>query len=547
MNSRSISLLLLTLMVVVVCVATAPTAQAQGCDESSGFGCGFGAGSTGRGNTGPGSETWDIPEENDNLTPGGNSGAARGGGYHREPDPSRRSKDWTDEVGAAQGSRVSSSIDTSADAGPTCSAAVNDYYRDKPGIQLSTPEVEQEVPPLWSLPPSAQSGSDMLESVAPATDPASVRAEADPVALQNGEFVYRAVDLEVGGGQIPFGLIRSYRSRIDFEGPFGLSWDHGLNARLFFSNDPTGSSITVSLGDLVPVRMRSVSQSGGGELYYPDRGGLNWSMQELSAPECHWRLSLPEGLVYCFTKDGFARSIHGLNNEGIRLEWEELELPLVDGEDPYFCYTSWEDKRVTKRLVQARRWLFGTETHQIRFFYHDMVPACDRNRNRFVVQSTLLQRAELWTVGDAQNSLEQISYAYDFPVGSWQLSLPSKNRLKSVFEGAADSEVDDPGTAPQLRERYEYEHADAVPERPIPDEVLTRLCDASCTGRCDTFMEDCWDHYSVTSKSPRLQRWESALRFHRFSALDGWCRWNCRKSEPIASPNRVFPQTPAFG
>ncbi|MCU0694115.1 MAG: DUF6531 domain-containing protein, partial [Polyangiaceae bacterium] len=91
-----------------------------------------------------------------------------------------------------------------------------------------------------------------------ADDPGSQRADADPVALRTGEFVHQTVDLEVLGGQIPFGLVRTYRSRRAYDGPLGESWDHSLNMRVHLQRNPACiEEITVSLGDLGPVRMRA--------------------------------------------------------------------------------------------------------------------------------------------------------------------------------------------------------------------------------------------------------------------------------------------------
>ncbi len=122
---------------------------------------------------------------------------------------------------------------------------------------VSIPEPGQQ-PESWldfevgPLPPMPQ-GSSRFPSLTPASDPASIRAEADPVALRNGEFVHRAVDLEVLGGKIPFGLVRTYRSRMTFGGiAEGASWgwDHNLNARIYFNSNSMvcTSDVTVSIG-----------------------------------------------------------------------------------------------------------------------------------------------------------------------------------------------------------------------------------------------------------------------------------------------------------
>ena len=78
------------------------------------------------------------------------------------------------------------------------------------------------------------------------------------MALFRGEFVHKPVDLQVVAFGLPLTLQRTYRSRVDFDGPLGPAWDHSLNLRLFETDDEAicATEVVVSLGDLAPLRFR---------------------------------------------------------------------------------------------------------------------------------------------------------------------------------------------------------------------------------------------------------------------------------------------------
>lgn len=55
---------------------------------------------------------------------------------------------------------------------------------------------------------------------------------ADPVILYSGDLLQVMTDLKIPGRGIDFEFTRTYRSRLNFDGPLGFGWDHNYNKRL---------------------------------------------------------------------------------------------------------------------------------------------------------------------------------------------------------------------------------------------------------------------------------------------------------------------------
>lgn len=66
----------------------------------------------------------------------------------------------------------------------------------------------------------------------PPTAGVARRTGSDPVSPGTGELVESRTDLRVPGVGMDFELIRTYRSRWDYEGPLGGGWDHSYNQRI---------------------------------------------------------------------------------------------------------------------------------------------------------------------------------------------------------------------------------------------------------------------------------------------------------------------------
>ncbi|UCG47463.1 MAG: RHS repeat protein, partial [Phycisphaerales bacterium] len=62
--------------------------------------------------------------------------------------------------------------------------------------------------------------------------------DAEPVALNTGEFLLTAADLTIKGRVLSVVLERAYRSRSEYNGQFGYGWDIGYNTKIRKLDDP---------------------------------------------------------------------------------------------------------------------------------------------------------------------------------------------------------------------------------------------------------------------------------------------------------------------
>ncbi len=77
------------------------------------------------------------------------------------------------------------------------------------------------------------------------------RQQSDPVSFANGELYINAIDLAFPSFGIGFVHRRSYRSRVNYDGPLGHGWDHSYNRRLLLVPEQSVSSPLYAGGDLV--------------------------------------------------------------------------------------------------------------------------------------------------------------------------------------------------------------------------------------------------------------------------------------------------------
>ena len=54
----------------------------------------------------------------------------------------------------------------------------------------------------------------------------------DPITLHNGEFILQVTDLKIPGRGFDWTFIRTYKSRITYDGPLGHNWDFNYNSRI---------------------------------------------------------------------------------------------------------------------------------------------------------------------------------------------------------------------------------------------------------------------------------------------------------------------------
>lgn len=83
-------------------------------------------------------------------------------------------------------------------------------------------------------------------------DTPHARYGTEPINPANGEFYIEELDLSFPGFGVAYQHLRTYRSRVDYEGPMGYGWDHLHNQRLVYTaNPPVGSPVPAIDVDLV--------------------------------------------------------------------------------------------------------------------------------------------------------------------------------------------------------------------------------------------------------------------------------------------------------
>ena len=71
----------------------------------------------------------------------------------------------------------------------------------------------------------------------------------DPILLHSGDLMQSNKDLRIPGRGIDFEFVRTYRSRILFDGPLGFNWDHNYNRRLVEEKDADGKLLGIARFD----------------------------------------------------------------------------------------------------------------------------------------------------------------------------------------------------------------------------------------------------------------------------------------------------------
>jgi hypothetical protein len=100
-----------------------------------------------------------------------------------------------------------------------------------PLIANATTQVGSGTTPVTIPAPVASAG--VIAQQGPPRAPGVTRVTAgDPVDVASGEFILSETDLAFPGYGPAFELVRTYRSRITYEGPLGPAWDHAYNQRI---------------------------------------------------------------------------------------------------------------------------------------------------------------------------------------------------------------------------------------------------------------------------------------------------------------------------
>ncbi len=310
-------------------------------------------------------------------------------------------------------------------AGASASSGVPaDYFNlTPPSVNLdltSTTANTPFSPPIFPPPSLAitQQGPPRAAGVPRATG-------GDPVDLASGELVIEEKDLSFPGYGVPFELVRTYRSRINYNGPLGTGWDHSYNQRLtplrglldeMVWNDGHGNPIGF---------VRTVKDAT--EWQYSPPPGVRVKLTasvDSSGGVTEWTLVEPDGVVRTFDGRGVLVGMRDQNGLGLTIEWEQS----LAGELRVQAVTDTSD--------------FGGAPRRIEFHYE---PAGQFGREM------------LAHVVDPRSGLST-TYGYD---------LDAQLSFAQTAEGRARS--------------YHYEPL--IPEQTgfyIPDPAVVRSCTLSC-------------------------------------------------------------------
>jgi RHS repeat-associated protein len=167
----------------------------------------------------------------------------------------------------------------------------------------------------------------------------------DPVNLESGELLVRAVDIAYPGFGVPYRHVRTYRSRVDYDGPLGYGWDHSYNQRLLrFHGADCGAQMLYMTGEATTIAFVEVAtaetQVGEGawvfETTYQAPPGVHLELRSEGTRERvdlgggnfdwlirqTWTMTAPAGIVWRFDEAGLLVRLEDLNGQGLTLAWE---------------------------------------------------------------------------------------------------------------------------------------------------------------------------------------------------------------------------------
>jgi YD repeat-containing protein len=161
---------------------------------------------------------------------------------------------------------------------------------------------------------------------------AAAKTSNDPVNVANGEFVLRATDLSFPGRGIGFAHVRTYRSRIDFNGVLGFGWDHGYNRRLIGTPSPASDNRLYGTGDGTTVPFTKVLG-----IYIPPRG----VRMNLRSETTGWSLvDVDRNEKMTFDQQGFLTSLTDSGGVGLSFTYQNGRLFQVqDAENRKITYS----------------------------------------------------------------------------------------------------------------------------------------------------------------------------------------------------------------
>jgi RHS repeat-associated protein len=193
---------------------------------------------------------------------------------------------------------------------------------------------------------------------------AHAQSRLDPVDPITGEFFIQEVDLAFPSHGLAFSLTRTYRSRLDFNGPMGPSWDHTYNQRLVTAPqldehgvqtppafprlgiaigehdvvvadvdfETCGARLLLSAGDGTTIRFNQ-NDFGIEHTYWSSIPHLDL-VGSTAGGVTTWALRSPAGDVRHFDADGFLVRWEDANGVGLDIVWsDEKVISVVDSSD----------------------------------------------------------------------------------------------------------------------------------------------------------------------------------------------------------------------
>jgi RHS repeat-associated protein len=193
---------------------------------------------------------------------------------------------------------------------------------------------------------------------------------SDPVNPANGELVAPYSDLSLPGFGVPFNHVRTYRSRLDYDGPLGFGWDHSYNQRIIPINPAQcAGGVLYAAGDGTVIRFEETPQG----LIAPP--GVHLALQRT---DTGWTMTRPDGITSKFARldgTGLLASIRDLNEQGLSFAWTKIEpgpvwrlTSATDSTGRTIAYAYHPDghlKQVSSGTLAARYDYDGNELHHV--------------------------------------------------------------------------------------------------------------------------------------------------------------------------------------
>ncbi|WP_340818400.1 RHS repeat-associated core domain-containing protein [Methanolobus sp. WCC4] len=199
--------------------------------------------------------------------------------------------------------------------------------------------------------------------------PGDSSSGGDPVLLALGDLILSEIDLEIPGVGLDIQFSRTYRHRIDYDGPMGKQWDHSYNLWLreaLEDNIKGGKDfvVYVSSGSLRMDRFVLKNEgfnvpddfTGVADAIFGSPAGIHECLIKKSGK---YILLSPEGRRIFYNENLKAERISDLNGNEILFEYEDyLLIKIIDTSGREICLKYDDDRRLVRLIDKASdRWI----------------------------------------------------------------------------------------------------------------------------------------------------------------------------------------------